>query len=171
MSIFLIGYRGSGKSTVGKKLADRLWQPFVDTDDIVVKKAGKTIGEIFEQDGEQRFRDLETEAVREVCQLQEHVISLGGGSLMRPENRQAIKESAGKLVYLKCDPEELAKRIAADPQTGETRPPLTGYGGGVEEIKQLLADREPIYREMKHAELDVTYLTPEDVVVYIVRLL
>jgi shikimate kinase len=171
MSIFLIGYRGSGKSTVGRKLADQLWQPFVDTDDVIVKKAGKTIGEIFQQDGEQRFRDLETQAVREVCQLQEHVISLGGGSLMRPENRQAIKESGGKLVYLKCDPEELAKRIAADPQTGETRPALTGYGGGVEEIRQLLADREPIYREMKHAELDVTYLAPEDVVVYIVRLL
>jgi|SRR5688500_626362 len=171
MSIFLIGYRGSGKSTVGRKLADRLWQPFVDTDDLVVKKAGKTIGQIFEQDGEQRFRDLETEAVREVCQLQEHVISLGGGSLMRPENREAIKASGGKLVYLKCDAAELAKRIAADPQTGETRPALTGYGGGVEEIEQLLAQREPIYREMKHAELDVTYLTPEDVVVYVVRLL
>ena len=171
MSIFLIGYRGSGKSTVGRKLADRLWQPFVDTDDLVVTKAGKTIGEIFAQDGEQRFRDLETEAVREVCLLQEHVISLGGGSLLRPENRDAIKASGHKLVYLKCDPEELAKRIAADPMSAESRPPLTGYGGSVEEIQQLLAVREPIYREMKHAELDVTYLSPEDVVVYVVRLL
>jgi shikimate kinase len=171
MSIFLIGYRGSGKSTVGRKLADRLWQPFVDTDDIVVQKAGKTIGEIFAQEGEQRFRDLESEAVREVCQLTEHVISLGGGSLLRQENRDAIKASGGKLVYLKCDAEELAKRIAADPMSNESRPPLTGYGGGVEEIQQLLAVREPIYREMKHAELDVTYLTPDDVVVYVVRLL
>ena len=97
VSIVLIGYRGSGKSTIGRKLADRLWQPFVDTDELVVRKAGgKTIAEIFEAGGEQQFRDLESDAVREVSLLQEHVIALGGGALIREENRIAIKDAGSR---------------------------------------------------------------------------
>ena len=172
VSIVLIGYRGSGKSTIGKRLADRLWQPFVDTDELIVKKAGgKTIKEIFETEGEQRFRDLEAEVVREVAQLQEHVIALGGGALLREENRKQIRDAGHKVVYLKCDPDVLYQHIQSDPDTAKTRPALTNLGGGVEEIRKLLADREPIYRQAMTAELEVTYLTPEDAVVYIVRLL
>ena len=172
MSVVLIGYRGSGKTTVGKRLADRLWQPFVDTDELVVRKAGgKTIREIFESGGEQQFRDLESEAVREVALLQEHVIALGGGALLREENRKQIKDAGFKVVYLKCDPEVLFEHISADPDTARTRPALTDLGGGVEEIRKLLTDREPIYRQAMTAELDVTHLSPEEAVVYIVRLL
>jgi shikimate kinase len=172
VSIVLIGYRGSGKSTIGKKLADRLWQPFVDTDELVVRKAGgRTIKDIFETEGEQRFRDLEAEVVREVALLQEHVIALGGGALLREDNRKLIKDAGHKVVYLKCEPEVLFQHIQADPDTAKTRPALTNLGGGVEEIRKLLADREPIYRQAMTAELEVTYLTPEEAVVYIVRLL
>ena len=172
MSIVLIGYRGSGKSTIGKRLADQLWQPFVDTDDLVVRKAGgKTIKEIFEAGGEQAFRDLESEVVREVSLLQEHVIALGGGALIREENRKRIKDAGFKVVYLRCEPQVLFEHIQADPDTAKTRPALTHLGGGVEEIRKLLADREPIYRQAMTAELDVTHLTPEEAVVYIVRLL
>jgi shikimate kinase len=172
VSIVLIGYRGSGKSSVGKRLADRLWHPFVDTDELVVRKAGgKTIKEIFDEGGEQRFRDLEAEVVREVSQLQEHVIALGGGALMREENRKHLKDGGHKVVYLRCEPEVLHQHIKADPETAKTRPNLTHLGGGVEEIRKLLTDREPIYRQAMTAELDVTHLTPEEAVVYIVRLL
>ena len=172
MSIVLIGYRGSGKTTIGKRLADQLWQPFVDTDDLVVRKAGgKTIKEIFETGGEQTFRDLEAEAVREVSLLQEHVIALGGGALLREENRKHIKDAGFKVVYLRCEPDVLFEHIQADPETASTRPALTNLGGGVEEIRKLLADREPIYRQVKTAELDVTRLTPEEAAVYIVKLL
>ena len=172
MSIVLIGYRGSGKTTVGRKLADRLWQPFVDTDELVVRKAGgKTIREIFEKEGEPRFRALEAEAVRDVCRLQEHVISLGGGALVRPENRDALKASGHKVVYLRCEPDELLKRINADPQTVATRPSLSPLAGTIDEVQKLLAEREPLYRAAMTAELDVTHLSPEDAVVYIVRLL
>ncbi len=172
MSIVLIGYRGSGKSTIGKRLADRLWQSFLDTDELVVRKAGgKAIKEIFETAGEARFRDLESEAVREVALLQEHVIALGGGALIRAENRQVLKDAGHKIIYLKCEPEILFQHIEADPDTAKTRPALTNLGGGVEEIRKLLIDREPIYRQAMTAELDVTHLTPEDAVVYIVRLL
>ena len=171
MSTVLIGYRGSGKTTIGKRLADRLWQPFVDVDDLIVKRAGKSIKEIFEQNGEPAFRDTEAAVVKEVCKLAEHVIGLGGGTLGRDENRKAIKEAGHKIIYLKCDPAVLHKRIQADPQSAATRPNLTELGGGIEEIRKMLAEREPMYRQVMNAELDVSNLTPEEAVVYITRLL
>src|SRR3989442_1474061 len=106
MSIVLIGSRGSGKTTIGRKLADRLWQTFVDVDDLIVRRAGKSIKDIFEQDGEPRFREIEAEMVRDVAKLADHVIGLGGGTLMREENRQVLKEAGHKLIYLRCEPEE-----------------------------------------------------------------
>jgi len=170
MSIVLIGYRGSGKTTIGQKLADRLWQDLIDTDKLIVKKAGKSIKEIFEQDGEPRFRDLETEVVKEVCKLQDVVISLGGGAVLREENRAAIKDAGHKVIYLKCEPETLHKRIEADASTSLMRPNLTQFQG-IEEIERVLAEREPVYRGMMTGELDVTNLSPEEAMVYIVRLL
>src|SRR5665213_4424801 len=117
MSIGLIGYRGCGKTTVGRKLADRLWQPFADTDELIVQQAGKSISDIFAQSGEAAFRDLESKVFREVCQHPEGVVALGGGALDRPENREILKASGHKLIYLKCEPPELLRRIEADPQT------------------------------------------------------
>lgn len=171
MSTFLIGYRGSGKSTIGRKLADQLWQKFVDVDDLIVQRAGKSIREIFEQDGEPRFRDIESEVVREVSALAEHVIALGGGSLLREDNREVIRSAGHRVLYLRCDPEELHRRIHTDPQTAATRPSLTNLGGGIDEIRKLLAEREPTYRAMMHAELDVTNLSPEEAALRLVRLL
>jgi shikimate kinase len=171
MSVFLIGYRGSGKTTIGRKLADRLWQPFVDLDEIVVKAAGKSIRDIFAQDGEKAFRDFETDALREAVKLNEHVVALGGGAVEREENRALLARAGHRVIYLRAEPEELHRRIHADPQTAEARPALTALGGGLEEIKAVLERREPIYRGVMTAELDVTHLTPEEAVVYIVRLL
>ncbi|HEX5245472.1 MAG TPA: shikimate kinase [Tepidisphaeraceae bacterium] len=171
MSVGLIGYRGSGKTTIGKRLADRLWQPFIDIDDLVIKKAGKSIKEIFEQEGEQRFRDLETEVVREVCTQPDTVIAFGGGALDRDENREAIKQAGLRLIYFKCEPAELLKRIQNDPETAANRPALSNLGGSIEEIESVLARREPIWRSIAAAELEVTYLTPEDAVPYVVRLM
>ena len=171
MSVFLIGYRGSGKTTVGAKLADRLWQSFVDSDQRVVAKAAKTIKEIFEQDGEPAFRDLESAVLAELAQLDEHVIALGGGAVLRDENRRLLKDDRHKVVYLKCDPQELLRRIQADPETAATRPSLTALGGGLDEVKALLAEREPVYRLTMTSELDVTHLTPEEAVKYIARMI
>src|ERR1700730_14679962 len=111
MSIVLIGYRGSGKTTIGRKLADGLWKPFADVDELIVGKAGKSIKEIFEQDGEPAFRDLEEQAVAQACGLSEHVIALGGGSVLRESNRATIGQSGHKVIYLKCDAAELHRRI------------------------------------------------------------
>lgn len=170
MSIVLIGARGSGKSTTGRRLADKLWQTFVDLDERIVKRAGKSIKEIFEQDGEPEFRRLETEVLREIVALPEHVLALGGGTLMREENRQLLKAAGHKVVYLRCEAEELHRRIQADPQTAATRPNLTVYGGGIEEIEHLLAEREPVYRQCMTRELDVTHLSADEAAVYIVKL-
>lgn len=170
MNVILIGYRGSGKTTVGRKLADRLWQKYVDLDDLVVKTAGKSIREIFEQNGEPHFRDLETEALREALKLPDIVLGLGGGTVMREENRWMIKAAGQKVIYLRCSAEELLRRTQADPRTAENRPNLTA-AGGLEEIQQLLAQREPVYREVMDLELDVTRLTPDEAMSYLARMI
>ena len=169
MSIVLVGYRGCGKTTIGRRLADRLWWPFVDTDDLVVKKAGKSIADIFEQHGERRFRELEAEAVKEVAKLQEHVIALGGGAVLRKDSVDALRKADHKIVYLKCDPAELYRRIQSDPNSASHRPNLTPFGG-MDEITLLLQEREPMYRAAMTAELDVTNQSAADAVVYIARL-
>lgn len=170
MDVVLIGYRGSGKTTIGKKLADRLWTKFTDLDDLVVAKAGKTIKAIFEEDGEERFRDLETQCLREALGG-EGVLALGGGTLVRESNRRLVKESGVKAIYLKCDPKTLHARIHADARTAETRPALTDLGGSLEEVHALLEVREPLYREVKTSELDVTNLSVDEALVYIARMM
>jgi shikimate kinase len=171
MSVFFIGYRGSGKTSVGRALADRLWQPFVDSDAEITKRAGKTIREIFDQDGEPHFRDLETAVVKELASHVEEVIALGGGAVLREENRTAIKAGGHKVIYLRCDVAELVRRITADAATAETRPPLSPLGGGLGEVEKLLAQREPIYREVMTAELDVTTLSVDEAVVRVSRMI
>jgi len=173
MILLLTGYRGSGKTTIGQKLADRLWRSFIDLDVRIVAKAGKSIREIFEQDGEPRFRDLETQALHEVLQIADDtIIALGGGAVVRDQNREMIKAAPStKTIYLRCDPEVLHQRIAADAATAAARPALTALGGTIEEVEAKLAEREPIYRAAMDHEIDVTNLTPDEAVVYIVRML
>jgi shikimate kinase len=170
MSTILIGYRGCGKTTVGKRLADRLWQKFVDTDDLVTKVTGKTISQIFDEHGEARFRELEGEAVKKALTIEEHVIALGGGAVLDADTRESLRNSKHKRLYLRCEPDELLKRIQNDPNSAANRPNLTDLGGGIEEIRQILADREPLYRQVMTAELDVTSLTPEEAVLRLARM-
>jgi shikimate kinase len=171
MSILLTGYRGSGKTTLGRLLADRLNRPFVDCDELIIRRAGKSIREIFAKDGEAAFRALESHAVGEVAKLHDHVVALGGGALGSEKNRRAIAAARHDIIYLRCDSNELLRRINADAATSDNRPSLTGLGGGLVEIETLLAQREPIYRAAMTVELDVTHLTPQQAVDQIVRLL
>jgi shikimate kinase len=171
MSTVLLGYRGCGKTTIGKKLADRMWQKFIDTDQMVSAAAGKSIREIFEQHGEAHFRELETEALARALAMEDHVIAVGGGAVLKPRNRELFLASSTKRVYLKCDPETLLKRILADPESLYTRPALTDHAGSIEEVTTHLAEREPLYRQVKTAEVEVSNLTPQEAVVYIARLI
>jgi shikimate kinase len=170
MGVVLLGYRGSGKTTVGRKLADRFWQKFVDTDDLVVASAGKSIREIFEQDGEDHFRELEIRAVREAVGRPDHVIALGGGAVTREENRSLLKSLELSRIYMKCEPAVLVQRIQADANTAANRPDLTNLGGGIEEVTKLLSIREPLYREVMTKELEVTNLSIDEAVVYLAKL-
>jgi shikimate kinase len=157
MGVVLIGYRGSGKTTVGKLLASRLGREFFDCDQLIVERAGKSIREIFAEGGEPAFRDLESAAIAELTGKTDAVIAVGGGAILREQNRRML--SPHKIVYLRCAPAELLRRIQADPATGENRPNLTQLGGGLEEIQTLLAAREPIYQSAMHFDVDVTTLT------------
>jgi shikimate kinase len=169
MSIILIGYRGSGKTTVGRLLAERLKWPFVDADERIVAAAGQSIKEIFETGGEARFRELESAALQEIVTLKNHVLSLGGGAILAQQNRDSIAGSGHTIVYLHADPAELHRRIHADTATAANRPALTKLGGGIDEIRSVLAAREPIYRQVMTAEIDVTRKSPKDVVEEIVK--
>lgn len=171
MGAILIGYRGSGKTTLGKRLAEKLWLEFVDVDDLIVRTAGKNIREIFESEKEAGFRDRETAALRTALAKPGYIIAAGGGAVVREENRQMIKASGLKCIYLHCDAQVLAERIHADPATADSRPNLTHLAGGVGEIRAMLEQREPWYREVQTAELDVTHLQPDEAVTYLTRLL
>jgi shikimate kinase len=160
MGVVLIGYRGSGKTTVGRLLAERLGKPFVDCDAVIAKMAGRSIREIFLAEGEEGFREIEMRVIAESAR-KDCVLAVGGGAVMRQENQRTLKEAGHRMVYLRCEARELLRRIQGDPETSDNRPNLTNLGGGIEEIEVLLKQREPIYRALMSAEIDVTNLSPQ----------
>jgi shikimate kinase len=156
--LFLIGYRGSGKTTVGRVVADRLGWDFLDADAVLEQQFGQTIREIFAKEGEAGFRDKETAILENLCDRTEVVIATGGGIVLREENRQQLTRH-GFVAWLTADPETLLARIQADPTTNERRPNLAG--GGLVEVEQLLAVREPLYRACADVVVPVGALSPE----------
>jgi shikimate kinase len=144
-SIFLIGYRGTGKSTVARLLAAELKWDSVDADDEIERQAKKTIAAIFAEQGEPAFRDLEAAVVAELAGRRRVVIALGGGAVLRAENRAAIRRD-GRVIWLKAGVDTIQSRIAADATTAQRRPNLTATGGRAE-IETMLAEREPKYLE------------------------
>lgn len=145
MNLVLIGYRGTGKTSVGPLLAERLGWKFIDADPYLEAKAGRSIKEIFATQGEPVFRDLEASVIAELAAGDSQVLALGGGAVMREETRRVVSE-CGKSVWLQASPETIYARIAGDPTTAERRPNLTAQGG-LHEISELLTRRAPIYRE------------------------
>ncbi|MBC7856929.1 MAG: shikimate kinase [Pirellulaceae bacterium] len=143
MNLYLIGYRGSGKTTVAEELARLLGWKWLDADEEIERRAGTTIKEIFTTSGEQSFRDLETTVIADLALLNGHVIALGGGAVLREVSRVAIRAS-GKVVWLQASPAVLFQRISGDASTAERRPNLTA-AGGLAEVERLLAIRGPIY--------------------------
>jgi shikimate kinase len=167
-TLFLIGYRGTGKSTVARLLAERLGWSWLDADTLLEQRQGRSIKQIFAQDGESTFRDIESALLGEICPRAGHVIATGGGIILREDNRRRLRE-AGMIIWLTGDPLTLWQRIQADATTNERRPHLAG--GGVEEIETLLRQREPWYAECAHAVVDTVGRAPEDVVEVIVGML
>ncbi|RMF83405.1 MAG: shikimate kinase [Planctomycetota bacterium] len=153
-NLFLIGYRGAGKTCVGAIVADRLRRPFVDLDALIERTAGLSIRDLFEQHGEPAFRDLEQQTLAHVCADSSQVVSVGGGAVLREENRKRMK-ACGRCIWLRAATEELATRLAADPKTAAQRPALTARGV-LEEIEEQLAQRAPLYERLADTIVDTT---------------
>jgi shikimate kinase len=159
--IALIGYRGTGKTTVAQVLARQLVWDWVDADVEVELRAGKSIAAIFADDGEPAFRDLEATILKELCSREQTVLALGGGAVLRKDNRTAIKKCQA-VVWLQASVDVLADRIYGDPTTAVRRPNLTNHGGR-NEIEALLAAREPFYRGCATLEVDTDSKEPVEI--------
>jgi shikimate kinase len=167
-SIFLIGYRGTGKTTVAQLLADRLGWDWLDADETLEKRHGRSIRAIFAEEGEAGFRDREAALLAELCRLRRHVVATGGGVVLREGNRQRLRE-AGLVVWLQGDAATLWQRVQGDATTNERRPNLTV--GGLAEVEELLRQRQPWYAACAHGAVDTGGRTPAEVVDVILSLL
>lgn len=154
--VYLIGFMGSGKSTVGRILAERLGAPFRDLDETVVGRAGRSIPEVFALEGETGFRALETEALKDLADGPATVIACGGGVVLSPVNRDVLRGS-GTVVYLTVTADEALRRIG-DPGS---RPVLAAAPS---EAEALLATRHPLYAGVADVVVDTAGRTPGQVV-------
>ena len=158
MNIVLIGYRGTGKSEVGKLLAERLSRPLINMDAEIVKQAGSSIPELVEAAGWEHFRDLETAEARKLAGLDNLVIDCGGGVIEREENIVILQQNA-RVFWLKASVATIVKRIAGDTQ----RPSLTSGKSFTEEVAEVLERRTPKYRSAAHCEIDTDPATPAQI--------
>jgi shikimate kinase len=158
-NIILIGFMGSGKSTVGRELHAILGYPLVDTDAVIEARAGKPISRIFAEDGETVFRDQETGLLRELADTAPagHIIATGGGVVIRPENRACLRH-LGYVVWLHAPVSVILKRTGRS-----SHRPLLETENPAEFVTTLLAQREPWYRESAHLQLDTAGLDSREI--------
>lgn len=158
-NIILMGFMGAGKTTIGKKLSKALNWEFIDTDAYIEEEQGRKISDIFAEDGEMAFRDMETDLLKRLQNGEnQFVLSIGGGMPVREENR-ALLRNLGTVVYLKTSKEEIIRRVSGD----KNRPLLQG-GDLEEKVTNLMNARECIYIETAHVEIVTDGKTPEQVV-------
>jgi len=162
MNIVLIGYRGAGKSTVGRRLATLTEKEFVDTDDLLEERQGAGISEIVESLGWEHFRAMEKKIIEEIGSRDNLVIAAGGGVVLDPANVISLKKN-GLVIWLKADRQILYKRMNLDPRTKASRPTLTGKGA-LEELAEIMAHREPFYEKTADIQFDTADLGVEEVV-------
>ena len=155
-NVVLVGFMGSGKTAVGTEIASRLGWEFVDTDDVIETRTGRTIPDIFDEDGEDAFRDLESDAVRESAKRTGVVISVGGGAVLRPDNVTALRRT-GVLFLLDATPEAIYERISHN-----THRPLLDVPDPVARIRELMETRRPFYG-LADVIIDTTGRTVPDI--------
>ncbi len=169
MNIILIGFRGTGKTTIGKMLAQRLGKEFVDADAYLEQKEGKSVKDIFAEGGEKLFREIETRVIAELCRLDDQVIATGGGAILREENVRALKRN-GIVVLLDADVDTIHKRIHKDTTTEQRRPSLTNRNA-YEEIEYLLEYRRPLYDRTADFVISTASMSPNAAANKIITLL
>lgn len=167
MVITLIGYRGTGKSTVAAPLAERLGWDWIDADFVIEQAAGCSIREIFERDGETGFRELERAVLKPFLQRDRLIIAAGGGAILNKDTCEEMA-AAGLVVWLTASVETILSRIASDDSTTDRRPNLT-VDGGRSEVEQVLRTREPLYRACAGLIIDTDGRDVMDIADEIVR--
>lgn len=153
-NIVLIGFMGCGKSTIGRELNKNLGYHLIDTDEVIEKQTGKCVAEIFKQDGEQAFRDLETQVLKEMIhqKTNHHIISTGGGMPVRPENQELLTQ-LGFVVWLSCSADDILDRTSRN-----SNRPLLDCDDPLAKITTLLDDRTPIYADSSHMKINTSSL-------------
>jgi shikimate kinase len=158
VNIVLIGYRGTGKSVVGRIVAEKLGRECLAMDAMIVEGAGMSVPEIVEKEGWPGFRDRETRLARDLAERDDIVIDCGGGVIERPENMEALR-SKGIVIWLKASVDVIVERISGDTE----RPALVEGKTFTEEVAEVLERRTPLYRDSSHHEIDTDSLTPEEI--------
>lgn len=161
MLITLVGYRGTGKSTVGRALADRLGWRCCDADAVIEERAGCSIRQIFDEQGEPAFRVLEQDVLAELLREDRLVIAAGGGAVLNAATRERM-QSAGPVVWLQASVDTILQRLTSDDATHQRRPALTDLDEQ-DEVTRLLAVREPLYREVCTIAVVSDGRTPDDI--------
>ena len=161
--LVLVGLPGSGKTTVGRQLARRLAIPFVDSDHAIESRLGCSVREYFEREGEARFRDIESEVLNDLSRNHSGVLSSGGGSVLRAENRQLLRER-GHVFYLRSTPEEVFRRLRHDQNR-----PLLQVSDPMARLRDLFDARDPIYKEAAHYVIETNRPSVATLVNMIIR--
>jgi shikimate kinase len=162
MNIYLIGFRCTGKTTVGKIIANKLKMKFIDADDEIVKQQGMPISDIVDKHGWAYFREKESGIIKEISGMGNTVVATGGGVILNKDNVEHMKKS-GTVIWLRANPETVKNRILQDEKTEQSRPSLTAKGL-IDEIQETIESRTPLYQEAMKLYIDTDEVEIDEVV-------
>ena len=161
-NLVLIGYRATGKTSVGARLAEVLHRPFVDLDQVLVREAGRSVADIVAQGGWAEFRRLEKQLVARYRDARGQVLATGGGVILDPDNVEALQKN-GIIIWLIADPAAIQARLAQDQPRDANRPSLTG-GDTIREAAEVAEKRAPLYQAAAQISIDTTHRSVAQVV-------
>ena len=167
MKIFLLGYRCTGKTTIGKILAERIHHGFLDMDQTIEQQTGSSISDLVRAHGWDYFRRIEKEILLKTREMEDTVVSTGGGIVTDPENLDFLN-AAGYIIWLDADIKTILSRLNSDPVTLSSRPSLTAKRLA-EETEEVLNIRRPLYEKSAHLRIETGLSTPKEIVTLIER--